>query len=190
MPTPVEVKVYIAVPNYRGYVQALQMYAPIVSPIGVTKSQIQQMLLSGLEVQHYEPSTKVYTKLTLQNMNEVISGVAVAKPVIEAPKETKPINGVKTDEPKMSEPEETASQMDDSAETSDSTADDPDNADATTTDDSTGTNDPEIIDESSIDWSSMTKAERRKMRAKLDAQKKAAEDAANETETSDTTPED
>ena len=65
---PQNEKFPIIVPKYRGYISALNMYAPIVTPILVPRAQLQQMLLSGLEVYLYDLKTKMTKKLAISDL--------------------------------------------------------------------------------------------------------------------------
>lgn len=240
----VEEKFYVTVPTYRGYIQALQMYAPIVSPLQVTKSQVQQMLLNGVPVYLYDPATKGSRPVTIQEFVGVAAPEAQQPKKVDPPQETKPITGTHIttpaveDVPKSEETTQTASethtettdeepgeitekQADNSeTETQDETtedaepatsADNTENADDTTEDtdgadvpetqtedgtdatvdedadtteedaEETSADSDEVIDESTIDWSKLSKNQKKRMRQKLDAQKaKQAETPAAE----------
>lgn len=239
----VEEKFYVTVPTYRGYIQALQMYAPIVSPLQVTKSQVQQMLLNGVPVYLYDPATKGSRPVTIQEFVGVAAPEAQQPKKVDPPQETKPITGTHIttpaveETPKSEEPIQTAPETETHTETTDeepgeateqqtdnsetetqdettedaepaTSADDTENVDDTTdgtdapetqtedgmadtvdedidaTEDEaeeTPSDSDEFIDESTIDWSKLSKNQKRRMRQKLDAQKaKQAETPAAE----------
>lgn len=92
MPMPIE-KVYIAT-SYRGYISQLRMYGPIVHPIEVEKSMMIQMVVGGLPITQYDPATKQYAEVNLQNYNNPFGEKTspVATPVIATPIKGTPVN--------------------------------------------------------------------------------------------------
>lgn len=92
MPMPIE-KVYIAT-SYRGYISQLRMYGPIVHPIEVEKSMMIQMVVGGLPITQYDPATKQYAEVNLQNYNNPFGEKAspVATPVVATPIKGTPVN--------------------------------------------------------------------------------------------------
>lgn len=162
MPIPVE-KLYVTIP-YRGYLAPLKMMGPIAHPLKINKDDAVKLVLSGVKVYSYDPETKATAEVTLAGLT---GKEAATAPKISPAVSPTPISGVKTPAPVMTmaeepdpiptEPEapvtdtEDKNQLVETSETSDVT--------------------PELIDESTIDWSKMTKAERKAMRQKLEAQK-------------------
>ena len=96
----------IIVPRYRGYIAALSMYAPIVTPIMVTRAQLQQMLLSGLDVYLFDLNTKMTSQITItdiagnKNPMDKLKLVApkTSKTIIGAPKKQEVMPTVKKPE--------------------------------------------------------------------------------------------
>lgn len=194
-----EEKYYVSVPKYRGYIAALQMYAPIISPIGVTKVQLQQMLLSGVEVFLYDRATKCSRQITLQELAGTKTAENTNPKPVEPPKEPKVLTGApiapanvpeeapaeEPETPPTETPAETAEEPvaeTPTEETSDDTTNPQDETTETPVENPT---EEEWIDESKVDWSHMTRAERRAMRAKINAQNEAL--AAKNAETSSDT---
>lgn len=196
MPTPNELY-YITVPTYRGYIAALQLYAPIVSPLGVTKAQLQQMLLSGVPVYLYDRTTKSSQKITLQDFagSKSIDTTEKKSKPIEPAKEAKQLTGAPVTKAAEKPATMSARSKKTEAETEtheESTKDETSESESTTTETADAQASEELIDESTIDWQSLTKAERRALRAKIKAQQAALaeKEAASSTESTTTdTPE-
>lgn len=170
MPRPVK-KLYIKTP-YMGYIAALQMMGPIITPMQVTESQAINMLKSGMRnIIEYNPTTKMTRPLTIINIGKpwenekdketTSTPVAKAAPAA-APQEPTVLTGAPVPPTKEAEVPQAAPEVVETASVADQF------------------NANELIDESKVDWNSMTKAQRREMRAKIEAQKAAL--AAAETE--------
>lgn len=183
MPRPVN-KLYIKTP-YMGYIAPLQMMGPIITPMQITEAQAIQMLKSGMRnIIEYNPTTKMTRQLTILNIgkpwdtdkteNSAPAAKAQKAATPAAPQEPKVLTGAPVPpQPKEEEIPQVAPEV---VETT---------AEPTTVADQFNAN--ELIDESKVDWNSMTKAQRREMRAKIEAQKAAA--AAAETTPVETTEE-
>ncbi len=172
MPRPVE-KLYVKT-NYMGYIAALQMMGPIVTPMQVSLDQAVLMLKSGMRnLFEYNPTTKQTRLLTIVNVGKPWPGEAKndvpAAMGKTAPASSEPV--VLTGAPVPPAKEETPQTATEVVETTPGSVADQFNANEG------------LIDESKVDWNSMTKAQRREMRAKIDAQKAAQAAAAKEAET-------
>lgn len=170
MPRPVK-KLYIKTP-YMGYIAALQMMGPIITPMQVTESQAINMLKSGMRnIIEYNPTTKMTRPLTIINIgkpwenekDEKTTSTPVAKAAAAAPQEPTVLTGAPA--PAKEEVPQAAPEVVETASVADQF------------------NANELIDESKVDWNSMTKAQRREMRAKIEAQKAALAAAEAETPT-------
>lgn len=168
MPQPVA-KLYVKTP-YMGYIAALAMMGPIVTPMQITQTQAVTMLKSGLKLFQYDPNTKMTRALTLANISQPMSvatpaaAPAKAAYIAAAPEEAKQITGAPV--PPAPAKEEVPQVAPEVVET----ATEPEAEDKSV---ASQFNANELIDESKVDWKSMSKAERREMRAKIDAQKAA-----------------
>lgn len=183
MPRPVN-KLYIKTP-YMGYIAPLQMMGPIITPMQITEAQAIQMLKSGMRnIIEYNPNTKMTRQLTILNIGKPWDTDKTEKsaPAAKAQKDAAPAAPqepkVLTGAPVPPQPKEEVPQV--APEVVETTAE------PTTVADQFNAN--ELIDESKVDWNSMTKAQRREMRAKIDAQKAAAA-ASTETTPAETTEE-
>jgi len=153
-----------------GYIAALQMMGPIVTPMQISLDQAVLMLKSGMRnLFEYNPTNKQTRLLTIVNVGQPWPGEETQKVVPatvakEAAAPSEPI--VLTGAPVPPTKEETPQTATGVVETTSGSVADQFNANE------------ELIDESKIDWNGMTKAQRREMRAKLDAQKAAQAAAA------------
>ncbi|MCM1213980.1 MAG: hypothetical protein NC548_05620 [Lachnospiraceae bacterium] len=174
MPRPVS-RLYVKT-NYMGYIAALSMMGPIVTPMQITQDQAVAMLKSGMRnLFEYNPTTKQTRLLTVTNIgkawpNEKSATTASAPAAKAAATPAEPV--VLTGAPAPAKQEEAPQAAPEVVETKSETVADQ-------------FNENELIDESKVDWNSMTKAERKAMRAKIEAQKAAL--AAAETPTEDKT---
>ena len=68
MPKKVEERLHILSPS-RGYISPAKIMGPIVHPLNVSKSVAVQILMTGAKLYEYIPETKGTIELTLENIN-------------------------------------------------------------------------------------------------------------------------
>ena len=148
----------------RAYLAPIKTMGPIVRPLKVEKKAVIRLVMSGAHVAVYNLQTKESTMLTMQNIKSLEGSTVTASPRnnISLNKNTDKASEVpvETPAPVIEQPEEKAA-----SETSDSMDGDKYalefNPDGT-------------VNETHIPWGSFSKAERKKLRARINAANEAA----------------
>lgn len=173
MPKKSEEMMYILSPS-RAYLAPLHLMGPIVHPIKTSKSSVVQLLLAGTEVHEYYPKTKRTLQLTLTNINNPDrynqyfheSTIPVETPVIpqqqkviidESKNIINPVNNTNNDNDNQDNQEYTEIEIPKETPTTETPSI---NINFTLKEDGT-------VDESAINWASMTKNQRREVRKQI-----------------------
>lgn len=176
MPKKVEERLHILSPH-RGYISPAKIMGPIVHPLNVSKSVAVQILMTGAKLYEYIPETKGTIELTLENINNPnrcdkhdIPAVAVPvepvkKPGVTVTPEANPEKEEVAEAPETPEDvvPETSEQVTEPAE-AEAVVEEAPKANVVETISFTYKEDG-TIDDSTIEWNSYSKNDRKAIRA-------------------------